>query len=137
MKHMPTSQERAKIGFWRDTPEKFNRKCIELARQGQDSVAAYIHDQAQLPDARAAVDPRWSSAERGAVIAYLKRGRVSASYRGWANCRLCNLAVGSKDLTDGAYVWPEGFPHYVERHGVRPPQEFVNHVLRRTVGPRR
>ena len=128
---MPANQETVKIGFWRDTPEKFNRRCGSLASlpRGQQEVAAYIRAQAQLPDARAAVDPRWSHAEREAVTDYLKRGRVSASYRGWADCRICVLSVGSRDLTDGVYTWPEGFAHYVERHGVRPPQAFVDHVL--------
>jgi hypothetical protein len=28
-------------------------------------------------------------------------------------------------LTDGEWVWPDGLPHYVERHAVRLPDEFV------------
>ncbi len=36
--------------------------------------------------------------------------------------------MGSMCLTDGTYGWPQGFAHYVEAHGVRPPEEFVRHV---------
>jgi hypothetical protein len=37
--------------------------------------------------------------------------------------------VGSGELSDGRYVWPEGLAHYVAEHGVRLPNEFVHHVL--------
>ena len=32
------------------------------------------------------------------------------------------------DLTDGRWVWPQGFAHYVEVHGVRPPQAFLDDI---------
>ena len=38
--------------------------------------------------------------------------------------------MGGTDLSDGHYVWPFGFAHYVEAHGVKPPQEFIDHVWR-------
>jgi hypothetical protein len=28
------------------------------------------------------------------------------------------------------WVWPDGFAHYLQLHAVKPPQEFVDHVLR-------
>jgi hypothetical protein len=37
--------------------------------------------------------------------------------------------MGSGERTDGVYVWPEGLVHYLEKHNVRLPQEFVDHVL--------
>ena len=37
--------------------------------------------------------------------------------------------MGSWDLTDGTWVWPQGLSHYVEVHGVVLPEEFVSHVL--------
>jgi hypothetical protein len=36
--------------------------------------------------------------------------------------------MGACTLTDGVYVWPEGYAHYVRVHHVRPPQDFVDHV---------
>jgi hypothetical protein len=33
--------------------------------------------------------------------------------------------MGGRDLTDGVWMWPEGLAHYVERHAVRLPDEFV------------
>jgi len=40
------------------------------------------------------------------------------------------LDMGRGELTDGVYVWPEGLAHYLEKHNVRLPQEFVDHVLK-------
>lgn len=40
-----------------------------------------------------------------------------------------NIAMGCCTLTDGVYVWPEGFAHYVESHHVRPPAAFVRRAV--------
>jgi hypothetical protein len=37
--------------------------------------------------------------------------------------------MGSRDLSDGTWVWPEGLAHYVERHNVVLPEAFV-HTMR-------
>ena len=37
--------------------------------------------------------------------------------------------MGCSALTDGVYVWPEGFAHYIRRHGVKPSDQFINHIL--------
>jgi len=39
--------------------------------------------------------------------------------------------MGANCLSDGTFIWPEGFPHYLEVHAVRPPEAFVKHVLSR------
>ena len=38
-------------------------------------------------------------------------------------------AMGCCSQTDGTYVWPEGYHHYVTKHGVKPPEHFLRHVL--------
>lgn len=80
------------------------------------------------------IDPDWDSAERHMVIAYLLSGKVESRFRGHASCRVCGERNGSTDLTDGVWIWPEGLAHYLKEHGVRPPQEFVDHVLSKTIG---
>lgn len=49
-----------------------------------------------------------------------------------ANLSSCQetLDMGRGELTDGVYMWPEGLAHYLEKHNVRLPQEFVEHVLK-------
>jgi hypothetical protein len=37
--------------------------------------------------------------------------------------------MGSRELTDGLWIWPEGLSHYVRAHGIILPEEFVAHAL--------
>jgi hypothetical protein len=92
-------------------------------------------DTARFSEPQALVDSSWDPAERARVVDYLKRGELLDVERGYSWCRFrCGISerdMGSKTLTDGHYYWPEGFAHYLERHGVKPPEEFLAHVRRR------
>lgn len=37
--------------------------------------------------------------------------------------------LGCSTFTDGVYIWPEGYAHYLGTHRVRPPVSFVQHIL--------
>lgn len=79
------------------------------------------------------VDESWNKAKRDIVVKYLKEADDVEFWRGFSFCRLgCGKGQGTTDKGDGTYVWPAGFAHYVEAHGVRPPDEFVDHVLEKT-----
>jgi hypothetical protein len=90
---------------------------------------------ASLPDPHDLVDPDWDPRERAAVIAYLRGGDVVIYWQGHSWCRfhcgIPNDGMGAGDFTDGEWIWPEGLPHYLEAHAVRPPEEFLEHVRRR------
>jgi len=90
------------------------------------------NDDGKYPDVRAFVDPSWNWAERDKVIRYVSDSRfLGDQYRGMSTCRICRIwNNGSADYSDGVYVWPEGFGHYLREHSVRPPAAFVAHVLR-------
>lgn len=94
------------------------------------------------------LDLTWSAEERALVLAYTKQ-TLPGSKMGWMGyswCRLCEetapppdpkrtrLApwetLGTSDFGDGVFVWPEGYSHYIEVHGLKPPQEFIDHILR-------
>ena len=99
------------VGFWRDPSEP---------------------ETAGLPNPKDCADPQWDTGERRRVIRYLRSGKEFANYLGYSWCRMdCGIPdnkLGSRDLTDGTYVWPEGFAHYVEKHNVKPPEHFLQHV---------
>lgn len=84
-------------------------------------------------DPRTLVDASWDATERARVVAYLKNGVTHETWRGFSYCRFeCGRPshkMGSRDLTDGVYVWPEGYAHYVEDHLVKPPADFITRVL--------
>jgi len=81
------------------------------------------------PHPKDAIVPDWPREERAAVIDYLLRPEDVQQYLGLSRCRLCDRLVGSRTFTDGTWAWPEGLVHYVDCHGVRPPDEFVHWIL--------
>lgn len=85
---------------------------------------------AGLPSPQQFVDPDWDAEDRRLVADYLRRGFVHRAYMGWSPCRMCDRRDnGNLELSDGAYIWPEGLVHYVEDHAVRPPEVLTTHVL--------
>lgn len=88
-------------------------------------------EEPELPDPRDLVSLSWDVDTRWLVARYLKSGEKLTAYYGWSTCRFCGKPNGSVDLCDGVYVWPEGFAHYVEAHGVKPEGVFLTHVLKR------
>lgn len=70
----------------------------------------------------------WEAKRRDDIVAYLRGGRSLRTYVGFATCRFENCErgnLGSDDLTDGRWAWPEGLWHYVAHHRVRLPDSFV------------
>ncbi|GAA3228724.1 hypothetical protein GCM10010532_062850 [Dactylosporangium siamense] len=81
---------------------------------------------AGLPDVCGFVATDADPAVQRTVAAYLRSGTVLAVAAGMSRCRLCGIANGSAELTDGThFVWPEGLAHYVEAHDVRLPEEVA------------
>lgn len=78
------------------------------------------------------VDESWDPAERALVLQYVKRPSDQAYTvsGGHSSCRLCaECTIGCCEFTDGVYVWPEGFGHYIEHHRLRPSQAFIDNVI--------
>jgi hypothetical protein len=82
------------------------------------------------PDPSRYIDPGWDASERESVAGHLRRGFVARAYLGRSRCRICAAEVGSLELSDGTFIWPEGLVHYVEEHQVRLPARFTEHVNR-------
>lgn len=122
----PTIKDGRKyIGYWHSIT--IDPKTLKLGKPGHDFNQ---YQKFGLPVPNAFIDNGWSPADRFKIVNYLKQGKVDNGWMGWSWCRFgCPDDLGSTDLTDGTYVWPEGFAHYVEKHGVKPPQEFLQHVL--------
>lgn len=76
-----------------------------------------------------AVDEAWDIAERAVVIDYLETAPQVRFYRGMSHCRVCHCFNGSTEHSDGVYLWPQGYSHYLREHGVKPPAEFIAHIF--------
>ena len=83
------------------------------------------------PNPETMVDDQWDPFERQLVESYLAGGVIVQSFMGLSQCRMCGRDNGALELTDGTYVWPDGLGHYISDHGVRLPDRFVDHALRR------
>ncbi|MGW7484243.1 hypothetical protein ACWGH8_37390 [Nonomuraea muscovyensis] len=72
------------------------------------------------------IDPDWSPEERDLLALYLESGmRAPYATAGFSPCRICAMANGSLEFTDGVFLWPQGLAHYVREHSVRLPDEIV------------
>ena len=116
------------LGYWHSISTDGTKTGLDFDRYSEK------FDHLPVPDEW--VDVTWNAVEREKVVNYLKViGTEHQAWRGNSWCRFdgCETKhlAGYRDMTDGVYVWPEAFHHYVEVHGVKPPQEFVDHVLAR------
>jgi hypothetical protein len=89
----------------------------------------YAEDRSNLPDPAWFIDDNYPEAEKKKVIDYLKKGKRINLYKGWSNCRICGAQTpGGSDDTDGIYIFPSGLVHYVEKHNLRLPDEFIKRI---------
>ncbi len=95
------------------------------------SIIGYWSDPEEPPEwSRGLPDPRdlrgeWDGAKRHKVLSHLRRGKVFRTFMGLSQCRICGESLGCQELTDGQWAWPGGLEHYVEKHAVRLPEEFL------------
>lgn len=79
------------------------------------------------------VDWNWHPESRERLIAYLRNAVRLAPYLGYSYCRFRggppDSLMGDAEMTDGVWVWPEGLVIYVEKYGVRLPEEFLTHAM--------
>ena len=66
------------------------------------------------------------------IINYLNKGNTYVSWRGLSNCRFScgtdSSKMGFRCFTDNIWVWPEGLSHYIDKHNVILPNEFIEHM---------
>lgn len=67
--------------------------------------------------------------EREFVCDYLRSRPIKNYFKGFSLCRICKGINGSTDRSDGTYIWPSGLIHYVRKHHVALPEEFVRKIL--------
>jgi hypothetical protein len=112
-----------RIGYWR-----------QVGRYERGDHSDYL-----LSNPCELVDPTWNPDIKRSVVTYLRNGKVLACCMGYSYCRFhCGISdnmMGSCELTDGVWLWPEGLPHYVEVHSVRLPADFINHMQRQDFKP--
>lgn len=101
------------IGFWADPGEINGDSALSYP-------AAWPHP-GELPKRD------WDPTLNDRICSYLGSGQRITSYMGYADCRFvdCGRQLGTSDCSDGTWVWPEGFEHYIDVHDIDLPQEFL------------
>ena len=75
-------------------------------------------------------NPGWKDKEKieiRACLKYIEDSKITSSYMGWANCRVCGIELGSSDMVtpDDKWIFPEKYEHYLIEHHVQPIEEFI------------
>jgi len=89
-----------------------------------------------LPRASDFIDEELSKKCRKKIINYLRLASHNGFNftKGFSRCRICKtITPGSHEITDGEYIWPSGYIHYIMKHNVIPPPRFLKKMLRRNL----
>ena len=85
----------------------------------------HLPDPTTLPQIRQSIKPL--------VLRYLLYGDTHIRWKGYSHCRfnwgIKDFDMGSTCITDKTYLWPEGLYHYVDKHNVSLPQDFIDHII--------
>ncbi len=64
------------------------------------------------------------------IAKYLMNGKEYAAWMGCSTCRICGKwSNGSTCMTDGEFVYPEGYAHYILDHNITPDVRLLAKVL--------
>lgn len=122
-------RKRAESSPWRGP--LWGERTLPSGRGKRKMLGYWGPDEPELPDPEQLIDSNWDVATRRRIVRYLSRRAFLLPYiaAGWSVCRLCVKTNGSREMSDGVYVWPDGLGHYVRDHGVRLPDDVVEHIL--------
>lgn len=98
-----------KVGFWR----------------------ASLYSNEPLPFPTEMCVDSWQGQQKDLVVSYIKDTPISDSYFGYSKCRICDEQLGASDKSDGVFIFPEKYEHYLIKHNIKPPQEFINHIFKK------
>ncbi|KAG7385381.1 hypothetical protein PHYPSEUDO_001595 [Phytophthora pseudosyringae] len=115
------------LGFWCSEEELLSPESLDATRPNP----LHLVDDAWLVEC----DPAYLKT----IEWFLTRAFVESHELAYSFCRFpdCSLGLeqprvlGACTMTDGVFCWPEGYWHYVNHHHVKPPQEFLDHMLGR------
>lgn len=129
------SKQESRQAMILDHHPDFGAKVVEKMKNAGQYVQKaigywYSEREPDLPKPQDYVDVTWDKDECEKVANYLDAGERVISWMGYSDCRFCGKDNGVSCLSDGIYIWPEGFGHYLRAHHVKPPKEFIEHVLK-------
>lgn len=116
--------------MWADSASEKSLRAIGFWRSSEDPWTWV-----RYPHPRELIDESWREQERFRVGEYLDHGVSIRGYMGFSHCRFSDggeedpVPVGTDDLTDGVWLWPEGLSRYVTQYSVRLPTAFIHTAM--------
>ena len=99
-------------------------ETFPVAKEGKGEWTSKKQLVERLKEIEAYLDRRRNKILSGEVG--LGRGVVEECQK----CKICgDKCVGTKRYNIGNYVWEDGLGHYVDKHNVRPPEQFVDKLF--------
>lgn len=125
------------VGFWARTRR---RVVSQRAREARAAALEKLYE--KRPELRGMEPVRYPHPrhfvaagpipDAARIVAYLRSASVVRMQMGYSYCRLeggpPDEEMGSAELSDGTWLWPEGLAVYVERFHVQLPDEFIAHM---------
>ncbi len=134
--NQPEADFQEKI-FIEPHPMPQNRKIVNFAEKNLKNLKQVgfwrSGEQPHLPRPEKYVDHTWDPEERKWVISYFDACYFTPYFQaGVSWCRMgcadIPADIGSQNLTDGTWIFPEGLVHYLIHHNVKPPSKFLHHI---------
>lgn len=111
----------------------YNKIHIGYWRSADDNI---VDENSHYPSVHDYIKPElWSEKYGGneikqLVIDYLESFKLINHQMGYSGCRICGVLNGTAERSDGEFVYPEGYTHYIKEHDVIPPKKIVFNALR-------
>ena len=114
-----------------------NRKVANLSSEQLVTMKCigywWSQEQSELPHPRDFIDNGWDEKEKQKILKYISKCYYPpCASAGFSWCRMgCEPIpqdLGTQDLTDGTFIFPEGLAHYIAHHNVKPPEEFLSFI---------
>lgn len=71
---------------------------------------------------------KWKKSEFLQRLSVVQKDSHQTFCKGSSRCRLCDKSNGSGEFSRGEWDWPDGLMHYVEDHGVKPSDAFIEFI---------
>lgn len=115
------------VGFWSDFDD-----IIDVLSKNYEEQCEIVR-QKQRKEVESFFEEGFSQSKLGLkCVEFFKNGKKTDGYMGWAECRICEKPLGSYDMLNDGWEYPERWEHYIEEHSIRPnSEEFLKFMKKK------
>jgi hypothetical protein len=114
------------VGHWKDSKNKIIYPNPEREKIMNEAYEFAIPQKIKTRD--------YSLDLKEQIVDFLQNGNIVTMYLGNSSCRfncgISSLEMGNSTLTDGKFIWPAGYYHYIESHNLAIPELFLQRMMK-------